>query len=154
MQTNDVLKELKSLIEDPDWHGQISQRAHIRFKGPKDKQHRRNPLAALALHLHGKTNPEWLWAGATLGLDEDQVHDFNLASETYWYRPQLRRQLLEACGFVDKTFEQLYLFMEKLIGKSKLPKVLESLSSEDRIALEYLAAKPDLKKVEEIVRKY
>ena len=44
--------------------------------------------------------------------------------------------------------------MEKLLGKSKLNKVLESLSSEDRNVLEIATGRPDFRKVEEIVGKY
>jgi hypothetical protein len=154
MKTNDVLKELKSLSRRKDWSVQLRPICNIRFKSPRDKQYRHTPLAALAGHLHGKTNLKWLAAGATLELDEAQIQDFNLASETYWYRPQLRRQILKACGLEDEKFEKIYLFMEDLIGKTKLKKLLDALSSEDRFALEALTTKPERRKIEEIVRKY
>jgi hypothetical protein len=153
MKTDEVLGELKSLSRRKDWSTQVRPICQIRFKGPKDKRHGRNPLAALARHLHGRINLNWLAAGATLGVDEDQIQDFTLASETRWYRPQLRRQLLKACGLADEKFEEVYLFMEKLVGKSKLNRVLETLSSDDKFALESATTKPDLKRVEEIVQK-
>jgi hypothetical protein len=154
MKTDEVLRELKSLSKTKDWSVQVRPICNIRFKSPRDKRHVRNPLAALARHLHGKINLKWLAPGVTLDLDEDQIQDFVLASDTYWCRPQLRKQILKACGLADEKFDEAYLLMEKILGKSKLEKFLQSLSSEDRVVLETATAKADLRKIEKTVLKY
>jgi hypothetical protein len=154
MKTDEVLKELESLSRSKHWSVKVSPVCGIRFKGPNDRRHIRNPLTALARHLHGKTTLKWIAAGATLELDENQIHDFTLASETYWYRPQLRRQILMACGLEDEKFEKVYLFMEDLLGTPKLNKVLDALSSEDRLALGALTTRPDSRRIESLVGKY
>ena len=66
----------------------------------------------------------------------------------------MRKRILDACGLVDRKFDQVYLLMEDLLGKSKLNKVLASLSSKDRNALEIATGRPDSRKIEEIVGKY
>ena len=154
MRTEEVLRELRSLSKREDWSNQVRPICNIRFKGPKDKRYWRNPLAALALHLHGKVNLRWVTPGATLGLDEDQVQDFVLASDTFWYRPLLRKQILKACGLEDERFDEAYRLMERLLGKTKLEKVSQILSAEDRFELESATAKTDLRTVEKVARKY
>jgi hypothetical protein len=66
----------------------------------------------------------------------------------------LRKRILDACGLEDEKFEEVYLLLENLLGKTKLNQVLNSLSSADRNALEALSTKPDSRKIEAIVGKY
>jgi hypothetical protein len=154
MKTNEVLKELKSLIEKHGWFGQLGQTDYIRFKSPDDDRYRWNPLSALANHHHGEVNRMWEVPGARLDLEPAEIDDFHLACDSRWYRPQLRKRILDSCGLVDRKFDKVYLFMEKLVGKSKLAKILKTLSSEDRNALESAVGGPGRRKIEEVVRKY
>ena len=153
MKTDEVLRGLQSLIEKHGWSAQLVQANHIRLKGPKDQRYTWNPLAALA-HHHGGVNLRWEIPGANLGLEPEEIDDFHRASDCRWYRPQLRRRILEACGLEDRKFTEVYLFLENLLGKSKMNKVLRTLSSDDRAELESVTVKGNLQKVEKIVLKY
>jgi len=154
MDTAEIVGKLRDLTVKKGWSIGLGQSGHVRFKTPEDKPVTRNPLAALALDLHGKTNPRWAAAGAALGLDEDQIQDFTLACETRWFRPLLRREILNACGFKDKKFEAALALLENLVGKTRLERVLDDLFSKERIALEAATDRGDQSQVEEIFSRY
>jgi len=153
MKTETILEELKNLLGKKGWSAHLGQADQIRFKGPHDKSYCRNPLAALALHHHGDVNLRWVLPGGTLGLDDAQVQDLQFACETRWFRPQLRRQVLDACGLKDEKFEAVFRSMEDVLPKSRLEKALESLSSKDRISLEHATRRGRLEEIKRILGK-
>ena len=154
MKTEMILEELKTLAKKQGWSAHVNKTAAIRLKGPNDKRYLWNPLAALVIHLKGFQNRGWRIPGEELGLDLRQIDDFHRASDFRWFRPRLRLQILEACGVEEKEFEEVFQFTETLLSKSKLEKILKSLSSEDRIALEDATRRGALRKVEEVLKKY
>ena len=154
MTPDDVLKNIHSLSRKKGWSVQLGQTDQIRFKAPGAKSFRLNPLSALAFHLEKVPNLKWEVPGETLGLKPSEIEDFHLACDFRWFRPSLRRKLLEACGVRDDKFIEALKLMESASLKRKLETSFSHLSPEDREALETATNKRDKKQIEKILKKY
>lgn len=153
MKTDDVLKELRSLLKKRGWSAQIRMSNVVRLRGPDDRSFFRNPLCALAFYLHGTANLKWEVPGETLGLKPSEIENLHLACDFRWLRPLLRMKVLKACGVRDQKFIEAFEFAESVLPKRELERVLSNLSTEDREALESATVRRGQKQIEGILKK-